>query len=147
MGPGSVGCMPVRSSSRGRRPAAVGAVAAALLLASCSSSGRPGNTGSGTASNVNGLPTITVRTGPDRLFHPNMITVHPGRVRLVLVNRLEHSAGEPHNLTFDNFAAGTVPLLHAGQRRSVTFTAPTPGRYQFVCTIHVGQTGVMVVTR
>jgi plastocyanin len=117
-----------------------------MLVAACTSSGRP-DTGSGTASTVGGIPTITVLTGPDRLFHPNTITVHPGKVRLVLKNRVDHASGEPHNLTFDKFSAGTVPLVRAGQQRSIIFTAPTPGRYQFVCTIHVGQTGVMVVTR
>jgi plastocyanin len=127
-------------------PAAVGVVAAGLLLASCTSSGPPA-VEAATASNVGGLATITVLTGPDRRFHPNTITVHPGLVRLVLKNRVQHVAGEPHNLTFDTFRAGTLPLIRPGQQTSTTFTAPAPGKYQFVCTIHAGQTGVMVVTK
>jgi plastocyanin len=128
------------------RVVAFAAAAAALLLTSCTSSGRP-DTGSTTAVDVNGVEQVTIRTGPDRLFHPNTFTVHAGTVRLVLDNRIQNAAGEPHNLTFGNFAAGTVPLVRPGQHQAVTFTAPAPGRYQFVCTIHAGMTGVMVVTK
>jgi plastocyanin len=135
------------STRRPARVAAFGATAIALLLASCtSSSGRP-DTGSTTAVDVNGIERVVIKTGPDRLFHPNTITVHPGTVRLILDNRIHNAAGEPHNLTFDTFAAGTVPLVRPGEHRAVTFTAPAPGRYQFVCTIHAGMTGVMVVTK
>jgi plastocyanin len=40
-----------------------------------------------------------------------------------------------------------TPLAASGQTQSVTFTAPAPGTYRFVCTIHVkqGQTGKLVV--
>jgi plastocyanin len=137
-------------SARGRRPArlaAFGVAAPALLLASCTNSGSRPDTGSTTAVNVNGVQQVTIRTGTDRLFHPNTITVHPGTVRLVLDNRIQNAAGEPHNLTFDTFRAGTVSLVRPGQKQAVTFTAPASGRYQFVCTIHAGMTGVMVVTQ
>ena len=93
---------------------------------------------SATASDVGGLATITIKTGPDRRFHPNTITVHPGPGAARPENRVQHAAGEPHNLTFDTFRAGTLPLIRPGQQTSTTFTAPAPGRYQFVCTIHVG---------
>jgi plastocyanin len=147
MVPGSVGCVPVSSPPRSRRLAAVAAAAAVLTLSACNSQGRPANTGTGTASVVDGVPTVTILTGPDRVFRPNMITVHPGPVRLVLKNRVHNSGGPPHDLKFADFAAGFIPLVYAGRQRSVTFTAPALGRYQFVCTIHAGQTGVMVVTR
>ena len=135
--------MPARHPSC-RWPAAA---AAALLLAACTSS-RP-STGSGTASDVGGVPTITVETGPDLRFHPATITVHQGPVQLVLSNRVQGGAGPPHNVQFDDFPAGFVPLVRAGQQRAIRFTAPAPGRYQFVCTIHAtqGQRGVMVVTK
>jgi plastocyanin len=135
------------STRRPARLAAFGVAATALLLASCTNSGSRPNTGSTTAVDVNGVEQVTIRTGPDRLFHPNTIIVHPGTVRLVLDNRIQNAAGEPHNLTFDTFAAGTVSLVRPGQKQAVTFTAPAPGRYQFVCTIHAGMTGVMVVTQ
>jgi plastocyanin len=130
-----------------RWPAAVGAAAAGLLLASCTST-RP-HTGSATASDVDGVATITIETGPDLRFHPSTITVHPGPVKLVLNNRVQGGAGPPHNLTFDDFPAGLVPTVRAGQQRAVTFTAPAPGSYRFVCTIHAtqGQNGVMIVTK
>ena len=45
------------------------------------------------------------------------------------------------------FAADFVPLTAAGQTQAATFTAPAPGTYTFVCTIHVkqGQTGTLIV--
>ncbi len=41
---------------------------------------------------------------------------------------------------------GLYPDRH-GQTVSSTFTTPSPGRYEFVCTIHqaLGQTGTLVV--
>ena len=45
------------------------------------------------------------------------------------------------------FPSDFVPDTSAGQTNSMTFTAPSPGTYQFVCTIHTaqGMTGTLVV--
>lgn len=118
-----------------------------VLFAGCSSS-RP-RTGMATASTSGGEEVVTIKTGPDLRFHPSTIVVHPGRVRLTLANNAPNESGPQHDIQFDDFAAGFVPLVQAGLQRSVTFTAPTPGRYHFVCTIHEnqGQSGVMVVEK
>lgn len=116
-----------------------------MLLAACSSSGS-GNKpqqGSGTASMVAGVQQITVHA-KDFSFTPSTITVHPGKVRIILVN---DGGGAPHNWEVTDFPADFVPLTNNGQKKEATFTAPAPGRYKFVCTIHVkqGMTGTLVV--
>lgn len=125
------------------------ALAAPLLVSGCG--GSDGGDGGGStaapasASTVDGVQQITIRTGDDLRFHPATISVHPGKVRVVLRNE---GKGPPHDWQVPTFPAAFVPLAGAGQTREATFTAPAPGRYQFVCTIHErqGQIGTMTVT-
>ena len=130
--------------------------AAVLVLAStgCQSKSavnREQHAGTGTASDAgDGVQQITLTTGHNSLdyrFHPSTIIVHPGRVRVVLINAGKAGAGAPHDWSLNGFPAAFVPLTNAGQTLSTTFTAPAPGRYTFVCTIHSrqGQTGTLVV--
>jgi plastocyanin len=95
---------------------------------------------------VGGVQQITITAGDDYRFHPATFTVHPGRVRVVLKHP---GTGAPHNWQLSDFPADFVPLTPAGQTSSATFDAPAPGRYRFVCTIHVklGQVGTMIVTK
>lgn len=122
-------------------------VSAAALLTGCSnqqgSVNRRPHPGSATASSVDGAQQVDVTTGDTYRFDPSRITVRPGKVTIVLHNT---GTGAPHNLTFLDVAAAT-PLASSGKTTSVTFTAPAPGQYQFVCTIHraQGQTGTLVV--
>jgi plastocyanin len=61
---------------------------------------------------------------------------------------LKHEGtGAPHNLSVVGLPADFVPLVRAGQTSTASFTAPAPGTYRFVCTIHEaqGQTGSLVV--
>jgi plastocyanin len=73
--------------------------------------------------------------------------VHPGTVRIVLVNTAQPGSGPPHNVVFSGLPSADVPLAQAGQAQSVTFIAPAPGTYNFVCSIHAtqGQTGKLIV--
>lgn len=141
-----------------RRGAVVQGVCAAVLTvavaAACSNQdspiNRPGNSGSGTASLVNGVQQITLTAGDDYRFHPATFTVHPGKVDVVLRNT---GAGAPHEFEVTGFPATFVSLTPAGETKQATFTAPplTNGKtteYEFVCAIHVrqGQVGTMIVT-
>lgn len=103
--------------------------------------------GTGTASQVSGIQQITLRSGVDLRFTPSTIIVHPGRVRLVLVNTADPGAGPPHDVTFAGLPAADIPTTDAGRVSSVTFEAPAPGTYNFVCSIHArqGQTGKLIV--
>jgi plastocyanin len=136
-------------------PAARSAVVAALLvggfaLSACTNTepavNREPNTGSAGASMVNGVQQITVKAGDDFRFHPATIVVHPGEVRLILKHT---GTGAPHDWRLNGFPADSVPLTSAGQTKAVTFMAPSPGRYKFVCSIHVaqGMVGTLIVTK
>lgn len=122
--------------------------AVAALLAGCSNTepavNRNPHTGTATASSVGTVQQVTITTGDDYRFHPSTIVVHPGRVRIVLRHT---GTGGPHDWSLTGFPAAFVPLTQAGGTNSATFVAPSPGRYRFVCTIHVrqGQTGTLVV--
>ena len=146
------------AASRARRPnlrgaaartvtcaAAVLAVAAACSNSSPQVSKNP-HTGNETASVSGGVQQVVLTTGPDLRFHPSTITVHPGRVHIVLKNKAP-GGGPPHNLLGAKVPGLSLPLVTAGQQTSTTFIAPAPGRYNFVCTIHEaqGQRGVLVV--
>lgn len=134
-----------------RRAVILAVAAVALVATACSNSEATVNKrphpGDGTASVVNGIQQITVTTGSDYRFHPSTIVVHPGKVRVVLVNSRDASSSAPHDFSVKGLRGAFVPLTAAGQTQSSTFTAPAPGRYTFVCTIHVaqGQTGVLIV--
>ncbi len=129
--------------------ALLGAALLSMGAAACSNdqgaTNRRPHTGSATASTVNGVQQVTITAGDDYRFRPSTITVHPGKVEIVLKHP---GTGAPHDWQLSKFPADFVPLTAAGQTRTVTFTAPSPGRYQFVCTIHTrqGQLGTMIVT-
>jgi plastocyanin len=128
----------------------VAVLAAVSALAGCTNGkaavAKNPHTGDVTASTVNGVQQVTLTTGPDLRFHPSTITVHRGRVHIVLKN-IAPDGGPPHNLQGTDLPGLVVGEVDAGQTQSTTFTAPAPGRYHFVCTFHQtqGQTGTLVV--
>jgi plastocyanin len=126
-----------------------GAVAApAVLLGGCTNSQAPVNRephpGSVTATVTNGVQRVRIEAGNDYRFHPSTVTVHPGKVQIVLVNT---GSGAPHDWQLPSYPKDFVPLIGAHQTSSASFTAPGPGRYEFVCTIHErqGQIGTLIV--
>jgi plastocyanin len=130
------------------RTAAV--LALAGLLAACTtepSANRRAHSGTATASqDGGGVQTVVVTSGLDLRFHPSTIVVHRGTVRIVLDNTAKVGQGPPHDLTFNGLPV-QIGTVQAGGRASVTFTAPAPGTYSFVCTIHAAQnqTGKLIV--
>jgi plastocyanin len=132
-----------------RRRVVIGlAVPAALaVVAACTtqpSINRRPHSGSATASTVAGVQTITVTAGNTYRFDPSTITVHPGPVKLTLVN---DGSGAPHDWTLLGLPGAATTEIGSNTSTSVTFTTPAPGKYEFVCTIHQkqGQTGTLVV--
>ncbi len=146
-GPGTVRSVPTCVTNPKSLRAVVCAGAVLALVAGCQSKSainREPQSGSVTASAVNGVQTVVLQTDARYRFTPDTITVHPGKVKIVL----EHTGGgAPHDWQLQGFPGDYVPLTQSGQTRSVEFTAPAPGTYQFICTIHVaqGQTGTLVV--
>jgi len=106
------------------------------------------HTGTATASEVGGIQQVTIDTGGDYRFHPSTVVVHPGMVKVILINQGGQGAGAPHTWQLD---AGAMPFIGpttVGTQNEASFTAPAPGRYTFECTLHrnLGQTGTLVVT-
>jgi plastocyanin len=122
--------------------AALGLALTACTNQQASINRRP-HPGTATASFFGGVHQVTVSAGDTYRFNPSKIFVHPGTVQVTLHNL---GKGAPHNLTFLDFGAATA-LTPGGSTRTVTFTAPSPGTYTYVCTIHrnQGQTGILVV--
>ena len=121
-----------------------GSVAVAGCSNTSASVNRNPHTGATTASVVDGVQKVTVDANDLYRFDPSTITVHPGRVEIELVNV---GKGAPHNWSLPVVSGATSPLAPTGEHSFVTFTAPAPGKYTYVCTIHVkqGQTGTLVV--
>jgi plastocyanin len=141
--------MPGRAA---RVRAVIATAAAAAVLAggvACSnrdaSINRRPQSGAAAASQIDGAQQVTIYVGDTYRFTPDVITVHPGLVRVVLVHQ---GTGAPHDLSVLGLPADFVPLVRPGGTTSATFMAPAPGKYTFVCTIHQaqGQTGTLIVT-
>lgn len=120
----------------------------AVTLAGCTNTqspiNRPAPSGTATASTVGNMQHITLDVGDDFRFHPSTFVVHPGTVEVTLKHT---GTGAPHDFRVTRFPTDYVPLVDPGSTASDTFRAPSPGRYQFVCTIHTaqGMVGTMIV--
>ncbi|HSJ00516.1 MAG TPA: PQQ-dependent sugar dehydrogenase [Patescibacteria group bacterium] len=88
--------------------------------------------------------TVGTDTGSANEFVPDEISVPAGAtVRLTFVNESE---SVPHNLTFgDPINAATATTVAPGEEETIEFTAPEAGEYTFVCTLHPGMEGTLVV--
>jgi plastocyanin len=106
-----------------------------------------GPTGSGPNSGAPSGETVQITIGTDTdaglKFDPAELTVKAGAdVRVTFENR----ASVPHNLTFQapiDIATSTV--VAPGTSETVQFTAPAAGEYAFVCTLHPGMGGKLIV--
>ena len=87
--------------------------------------------------------TVVTDTGTSLLFDPGDVTVPAGaEVTLTFENR----STVPHNLTFgDPINVATATIVQPGASETVTFTAPEAGSYEFVCTLHPGMSGTLIV--
>jgi plastocyanin len=88
--------------------------------------------------------TIGTDTGAALQFDPTTATVPQGStVELTFENR---STTVPHNLTFDApINEATATIVDPGASESLEFTAPEPGAYKYVCTLHPGMEGTLTV--
>jgi glucose/arabinose dehydrogenase/plastocyanin len=88
--------------------------------------------------------TVGTDTGAANEFVPAEVSVPAGAtVRLTFVNQ---SDSVPHNLTFgDPINAATAVTVQPGASETIEFVAPEAGEYTFVCTLHPGMEGVLVV--
>lgn len=82
-------------------------------------------------------------TDTELKFDPAGLTVKAGAdVRVTFENR----ASVPHNLTFEApISVATATVVAPGTSDAVEFVAPAAGEYAFVCTLHPGMEGTLIV--
>ena len=117
-----------------------------LPLTACSSSGASSATDStGTTQEVaSGAPTaqtFLLRGNDQDEFEPKSFGARVGMLELTLQN-----GNVPHNVVFDDSSLTGIPTISGDERKSVTLTFAKPGTYTFVCTIHPGMDGAIVVS-
>jgi glucose/arabinose dehydrogenase/plastocyanin len=101
----------------------------------------PAGTPAGTAVDV----VVGTDDGTDNLFVPDQADVPTGgQVSLTF----ENMSTVPHNLTFGPpINEATSVVVAPGDSETLEFTAPEPGDYEFVCTLHPGMEGTLTVTQ
>jgi plastocyanin len=87
--------------------------------------------------------TVGTDNGAELKFDPGEVTVRAGAsVRLTFENR----STVPHNLTFQGpITVATSTVVAPGASETLEFKSPDPGEYPFVCTLHPGMGGTLVV--
>ena len=88
--------------------------------------------------------TVGTDTGSANEFVPAEVTVPAGAtVQLTFRNE---SDSVPHNLTFgDPINAATETTVAPGEEETIALTTPDAQEYTFVCTLHPGMEGTLVV--
>ena len=87
--------------------------------------------------------TITTASGDRLAFEPAETSV-AGPGSLVIVFR--NASTVPHNLVFiEGASASTNTIVQPGTTDEVVVDLPEPGSYGFVCTIHEGMAGTVMV--
>ncbi len=88
---------------------------------------------------------ITIGTDPGSalLFDPETATAAADSA---VTLTFQNESTVPHNLTFqDPINVATSTIVSPGAAETLEFTAPAPGDYPFVCTLHPGMDGVLTV--
>ena len=127
-------------STRRRTPVLLGLL---LLTATACGGSSPASqdTGSVAAAGPATAQTVHVDGTGKLAFAPSTITAKVGELTI----ELGIQGGTPHNLEFTEGDRAKIPLVTgAPQKASYTFTKA--GTYSFVCTIHPGMDGKVVIS-
>ncbi len=117
-----------------------------LPLTACSggSAGSAADSAAAPEASTSGGPsaqTFLLRGNDRDQFAPKRFAAQVGTLELTLQN-----GNVPHNVTFDDPSLTGIPTISGDERKSTTLTFAKPGTYQFVCTIHPGMDGAIVVS-
>lgn len=127
-------------------PSAAASVApspSATSAASPSATASAGPSASATSGGAALELTIGTKTGTEEEFDPDSEKA-PSGARVTIT--FENLGSVPHNLTFKApINAATGPAVAPGASDTVEFTAPAPGEYIWMCTIHAGMEGRLEV--
>jgi plastocyanin len=120
----------------------LGALAIALLVVSaCGNATTP--PGSAPAVETTEIA-IGTDTDAELKFDPLELTVLSGADVVVT---FENRASVPHNLTFEApIDVATSTVVEPGASETVRLKAPEAGEYTFVCTLHPGMDGKLIVS-
>jgi plastocyanin len=117
----------------------VAVIGLAVVVAGCQA------TGATTSAPADGTR-IAVATAPGETLAFDPPEVQVGSVMPVTMT-FRNRSSVAHNLTFTNgLSAATRTIVEPGWDEVLHIVPPAPGTYTFVCTIHAGMTGRLVVT-
>ena len=117
-----------------------------LALTACGGGGEQGEAaaegGTVAASGAPEAQEATVVGTPSLTFRPETVTAAPGTLALTM----QIEGGVPHDLEFTDAGLGDkIPVISDGSATG-TYTFDAPGTYDFVCTLHPGMDGQVVVS-
>ncbi len=127
-----------------RRPLALLLLLPTLVLAGCGGGGSdaPSTSGAATAAGAADAQTATVVGNAALKFVPETVQAKVGRLALTV----SIEGGVPHDLQFVDTSLGApIPVTTSGSNTQ-TYTFGKPGTYRFVCTLHSGMVGQVVVS-
>jgi plastocyanin len=115
------------------------AIVAATVLAGCAAAG-PTTVASPSAAIA---VMVTSAPGDTLAFEPDETTVRAaGPIRMTFRN----GSSLPHNMVFTaGLTAATRTIVRPGTSDQLLLIPPAPGVYPFVCTIHDGMAGTLIV--
>ena len=122
-----------------------GVAALVLLLGAGGLTLFGGGGGGGDGAAQAGATALEVRTGTGASleFVPETVTAPP---ETAVVLTFFNDSTLPHNLTFEGGIAGaTDPNVAAAASDTVEFTTPQSGSHKFICTLHPGMEGQLLV--
>jgi plastocyanin len=114
------------------------------LLGGCggeSDSTPAAGSGTGTAEGPADAQTFTIHGTDADAYDPATVQAKVGKLTLAL-----RTGGVPHDLTFDEKALSGIPVVASGETKSTALTFEKPGTFTFMCTLHPGMTGKVVVS-
>ena len=120
-------------------------LATTLVLSACGGGdGDAGGSGEAavTATGPADAQVVEVVSNDQIEFEPATVNAKVGTLTLTHRN----GGSIPHNLVFDDKSLGGTETLTEGKEEALTLTFKEPGTYDFVCTIHSGQDGKVVVS-
>lgn len=127
---------------RTRWPLILGAIVVLLLVPIGAVVALSGNQ-SGVTATTN-VREVGTDEGAALKFDPLQITAPANTEGFQII--FNNRATVPHNLAFEGeINAATNVNIAPGASETITFTTPGPGSYTYVCTIHPGMAGQMVV--